>query len=489
MDGTYMSPEKWLKQNLKSKRMTIDALPEALYNFERTALEKSFAKKMDSLSRLGLSNNDLVQRREILKKELNIKLEKLKLIGRATIFRLMKGSTVKESTLSRLENFFDDKLFDHEINFVKNSPIVEGERTCKLCGFSNRKEHPDNWLRKEIDVDKTQIPTIHKVFLSTHRNKLFSGLPRSKYVRDKSLDKSERKKKQLTYSRENRNKYSLYVCSVCLIKATNTLQSNYSILTDKILSDKNWNQVALAKRLNVGQSVISRIKSGDIEFLQPKTAQEIHLIALCELSDKIISYKYSYTFADHPEAFFTLKMYGYSFRDYIFKYQIENQNLYSHQELPDLRGSLKLDLLIKSREYNCYFGCSFSVIHPLRVMENIDQLKKSMLSHIFYFDRYGESSELRCFQLYPLIETDLPFASGHLKTRSLRDKDNYQELDKSLSARIQTYHSNATACSSSNDFYSAFFDVFNAELAHTFSSSPMKYAQQLMLLNRLNKLN
>ena len=105
MDGTYMSPEKWLKQNLKSKRMTIDALPEALYNFERTALEKSFAKKMDSLSRLGLSNNDLVQRREILKKELNIKLEKLKLIGRATIFRLMKGSTVKESTLSRLETF------------------------------------------------------------------------------------------------------------------------------------------------------------------------------------------------------------------------------------------------------------------------------------------------------------------------------------------------------------------------------------------------
>lgn len=483
-----MSPEKWLKQNLKSKCMTIDALPEALYNFERAALEKSFANKMDSISRLGLSKNDLVQRQEILKKELNIKLDKLKLIGRATIFRLMKGSTIKESTLSRLESFFDDKLFDNEINFVKNAPLVKDERTCKLCGFSNRKAHPDNWLRNEIDVEKTQIPTIHKVFLSTQRNKLFSGLPTSKYVRDKSLDKLEIKKKQLTHSRENRNKYGLYVCSVCLVKATNTLQSNYSTLIHRILSDKKWNQLNLAKRLGVGQSVISRIKNGEVEFLNPKVASEIHLIALCELSDKIISYKYSYTYDDHSEAFHTLEMYGYSLTDYVFKYQIENQNLYSHQKLPELRGPLKLDLLIRSGEYNCFFGCSFSGIHPMRVMENMDQLKSSMLSHVFSFERYGEKLELRCFQLYPLIETDLPFANGHFKTRSLRDKGDYKELDKSLSARIKTYHSKATTSTNSNDFYTEFFDIFNAELAHTFHSSPMKYAIQLWHLNRLKKL-
>lgn len=483
-----MSPEKWLKRNLKSKCITIDALPEALYNFERAELKKSFAKRSDSLSRLKLANNDLYQRQEILQKELNIKLEKLKLIGRATLFRLMKGSTIKESTLSRLEAYFDDKLFDNKLNFVKNAPMVKDERTCKFCGFSNRKAHPDNWLRKEVDVEQTQIPTIHKAFLSTHRNKLFSGLLPRKYVMDKSLDKSERKKKQLAYSRENRNKYFLYICSACLTKATNTLQSNYSTLTNKILSDKNWNQQALANRLKVGQSVISRIKNGDIEFLQPKIAEEIHLVALCELSNKIISYRYSYTYDDYSEAFHTLKMYGYSLADYIFKYQIENKDLYSHQKLPDLGGCLRFDLLIASREYNCYFGCSFSGLHPLRVMENIDQLKRSMLSHVFYFDRYGEKSELTCFQLYPLIETDLPFANGHLKTRSLRDKDDYQELDKSLSTRINSYHSKASTSTNSNDFYTAFFDVFTAELAHTFYSSPVSYSQQLIHSSRLKNI-
>ncbi|MDI4653808.1 MULTISPECIES: hypothetical protein [Pseudoalteromonas] len=474
-----MSPEKWLKQNLKSKCMAIDALPEALYNFERAALEKAFAKRIDSLSRLGLSNSDLVQRQEILKKELHVKLEKLTFIGRATIFRLMKGNTIKESTLSRLETFFDDKLFDNEINFVKNAPIVKGERTCKLCGFSNRKAHPDNWLRKDIDVDKTQIPTIHEVFLSTHRNKLFSGLPRSKYVTDKSLDKSERKKKQLTHSHENRNKYSLYVCSVCLIKATNTLQSNYSMLTDKILSDKSWNQLSLAKRLKVGQSVISRIKNGDIEFLQPKTAEEIHVIALCELSDKIISYKYSYTYDDHSEAFYILKMYGYGIDNYMFKYELENEEIYYKNTLPDEKGPLKIDLIIHNREYECGIGCCLTGNHHRRIIENMELLKDSKLSHICYFTGSSETPELRCFQLYPFTETDLPFAVGHLKVRSLIDKDDYQDLDNSMLENIKSYFSKYPNSIDIDSFHNEFRIIFNANMKRFFTSSPIHYSLRI----------
>lgn len=482
-----MSPEKWLKQNLKSKCMTIDALPEALYNFERAALKKSFAKRSDSLSRLKLANNVLYQRQEILQKELNIKLEKLKLIGRATLFRLMKGSTIKESTLSRLEAYFDNKLFNNELNFVKNAPMVKDERTCKLCGFSNRKAHPDNWLRKEVDVEQIQIPTIHKAFLSTHRNKLFSGLPPSKYVTDKSLDKSERKEKQLAYRRENRNKYFLYLCSACLTKATNTLQSNYSTLTNKILSDKNWNQQALANRLKVGQSVISRIKNGDIEFLQPKIAEEIHLVALCELSNKIISYRYSYTYDDFSEAFHALKMYGYGIDNYMFKYELENEEIYFKNILPNQKSSLKIDLIIHNKEYECAIGCCLTGNHHRRIIENMELLKNSKLSHICYFTGSSETPELRCFQLYPFNETDLPFASGHLKARSLIDKDDYQDIDNSMSENIKSYLSKYPNSIDMNNFNNEFRIFFNGNMKRFFTSSAISYSMRIDYLYKKKK--
>jgi DNA-binding Xre family transcriptional regulator len=457
------NPRSWLKQNLKRKKITIDDLPEAIHYFERALIEASVEKKMDAIKQMGLPNKAILERQEHLNNELKISLENLKPIGRATLFRFMKGTIIKESTLSRVELFFDDKFFRNEINIAKSALEYHGKSACMTCDFANIDACSDNWLGNKIKFDARLTPKMYKVSLSTHRDKLFSTFPKkpivNKFVQPKI--------------------YHLILCNLCLEKSADVLQSNYSAIMKDILLDKNWNQTSLAVRLRTSQSVISRIKDGEIEFLRLSVARNMHLVALCQLSDIKIKSKYSYTYHRNSAAFQTLRMYGYDIDNYIFKYQIDSSHSYIHarRDLYELRNKLKLDLLIRNATYRCNIGCIFSTIRTAFLyMENIKELKRSELSHICIFERSGE---FRCFQLYPFIETDLPFAEGHLKTRSLIDKHNYQSFDKELSKRLDAYDSKVFDSANYTKFYTEFFDASYDKLNYTFDTSTTDYVDRL----------
>jgi DNA-binding Xre family transcriptional regulator len=458
-----MNPKNWLKKNLKHKEITVDDLPEAIHYFERAITKASFAKKVDAIKKLGLSSKVTLERQGDLKKELEIALKRLRPIGRATLFRFMKGTIIKESTLSRMELFFDDKFFRNEVNIAKSALEYHGKDACMTCDFANIGACSDNWLGNKIKVDNKLTPKMYEVSLSTHRDKLFRTFPKQSIV-----NKFYRLKI-----------YHLILCNFCLEKSADALQSNYSAIMKDILLDKNWNQTSLAVRLRTSQSVISRIKDGEIEFLRLSVARNMHLVALCQLSDKKIKSKYSYTYHRYSAAFQTLRMYGYDIDKYIFKYQIDYSHSYIHarRDLYDLRNKLKLDLLIRNATYRCNIGCVFSPSSSgFLYLENIKELKRSELSHICIFERSGE---FRCFQLYPFIETDLPFAEGHLKTRSLRDKNNYQSFDKELSKRLDAYDSKVFDSANYTKFYTEFFDASNDRLNHTFDTSTSDYVYRL----------
>jgi transcriptional regulator with XRE-family HTH domain len=368
-------------------------------------------------------------------------------ISRASLFKFMRGESIKTETLSKIEKFFNNKYPGGKLKKKELTKINNGEM-CMSCGLLSGSitDHYDQ-NKAEVKCGTAKKPFFFQINICCHHSKLFNFYPsKSKPIVNnyQHYEQYTRYKRHRTddFDHENseymKHKFTIILCERCLDQFHPVLKYDYASMLSAIIERKSWSQSLLAKELGIQQSLISRIKTNDVEFLPSAVAKTLHSIYFNAFIEEKKIKLFTYYQCMFYGFFDELSMYGYSNNNYLFdiaENQTENKSKNASEE------RFKLDIIVTNEFYNTKFGVIFIphtstdskesfegsginiFLNQPYIAEQIAKSLKYPLSHLFFV--LGATGVIICFKLYPLLMVDIPFANGNHNALHLYGRKKY----------------------------------------------------------------